>query len=163
MRTYPGTVTVPVMREQAVRAAPTPPDSDRNFKRTPRLLLTDGTAQCDVDGWDLNGAPMSIFPKCFFVFPGETDLCMAFGPETLVGTSGPGTVASHYGGYLRRLERSKALTIDLFLYDDELRNIDLGQPVEVRDEFGVGWYYITEIKRKQFGVDVPTRCDLIQV
>ena len=162
MRTYPGTVTVPVMREQAVRAAPTPPDSDRNFKRTPRLLLTDGTAQCDVDGWDLNGAPMSIFPKCFFVFPGETDLCMAFGPETLVGTSGPGTVASHYGGYLRRLERSKALTIDLFLYDDELRNIDLGQPVEVRDEFGVGWYYITEIKRKQFGVDAPTRCELIQ-
>jgi hypothetical protein len=162
MRVYQGGIFIPVMREQEVRAA-VPGEEDRNFERTPRLLLADGVAFSDVDGWELDGAPFSVYPKCFFVRPGETDLCMAFGPETLYGSSGPGMVASHYGPYLRRLEKSKRLSIDLLLFDHEMRGLDFGVPVEVRSDFGDGWYYFTEIKRKQFGKDVPTRCDLIQV
>jgi hypothetical protein len=162
MRVYQGGIFIPVMREQEVRAA-VPGEEDRNFERTPRLLLADGVAFSDVDGWELDGAPMSVYPKCFFVRPGETDLCMAFGPENLYGSSGPGMVASHYGPYLRRLEKSKRLSIDLLLFDHEMRGLDFGVPVEVRSDFGDGWYYFTEIKRKQFGKDVPTRCDLIQV
>ena len=87
---------------------------------------------------------------------------MSWGPETLIGTSGSGTVASHYGGYLRRLEKSKTLSIDLMLYDHELKGLDMGVPVEVQDDFTAGWYYFTEIKQKKFGVDEPTRCELIQ-
>ena len=162
MRVYPGDLFIPVMREQEVRAV-VPGEEDRNFERTPRLLLADGVAFSEVDGWTLGAAPFSVYPKCFFVRPGETDLCMSFGPETLHGTSGPGTVALHYGPYLRRLEKSFTYSIDLMLYDHEMKGLDFGVPVEVRDKFGTGWYYFTEIKRKQFGKDVPTRCDLIQV
>ena len=162
MRVYPGDLFIPVMREQEVRAV-VPGEEDRNFERTPRLLLADGVAFSEVDGWTLGAAPFSVYPKCFFVRPGETDLCMSFGPETLHGTSGPGTVALHYGPYLRRLEKSFTYSIDLMLYDHEMKGLDFGVPVEVRDKFGKGWYYFTEIKRKQFGKDVPTRCDLIQV
>lgn len=158
MRTYPTNVTIPVMRENAVRAV-VPGEDDRNFKRTPRLLLADGFATGD---WRFDSVPLAVYPKCFFVFPGETDLCMSFGPETLIGTSGSGTVASHYGGYLRRLEKSKTLSIDLMLYDHELKGLDMGVPVEVQDDFTAGWYYFTEIKQKKFGVDEPTRCELIQ-
>jgi hypothetical protein len=162
MRVYQGGLFIPVMRENEVRAA-VPGEEDRNFERTPRLLLADGVAFSDVDGWDMNGAPMSVYPKCFFVRPGETDLCVSFGPETIYGSSGPGMVASHYGPYLRRLEKSKRLSIDLLLFDHEMRGLDFGVPVEVRGDFGDGWYYFTEISRKQFGKDVPTRCELIQV
>jgi hypothetical protein len=162
MRVYPGGLFIPVMRENAVRAA-VPGEEDRNFERTPRLLLADGVAFNDSAGWTLGAAPFDLYPKCFFVRPGETDLSMAFGPETLHGTSGPGTVALHYGPYLRRLEKSLTYSIDLMLYDHEMKGLDFGVPVEVRDKFGTGWYYFTEIKRKQFGRDIPTRCDLIQV
>lgn len=159
MRTYPTNVTIPVMRENEVRAV-VPGEEDRHFKRTPRLLLADGFATGD---WRFDSVPLAVYPKCFFVFPGETDLCMSFGPETLIGSSGSGTVASHYGGYLRRLEKSKTLSIDLMLYDHELKGLDMGVPVEVQDDFTAGWYYFTEIKQKKFGVDEPTRCELIQV
>ena len=162
MRVYPGGLFIPVMRENGVRAA-VPGEEDRNFERTPRLLLADGVAFNDSAGWTLGAAPFDLYPKCFFVRPGETDLSMAFGPETLHGTSGPGTVALHYGPYLRRLEKSLTYSIDLMLYDHEMKGLDFGVPVEVRDKFGTGWYYFTEIKRKQFGRDIPTRCDLIQV
>ena len=162
MRVYPGDMFIPVMREQEVRAA-VPGEEDRNFDRTPRLLLADGVASSQVDGWTLGGAPFSVYPKCFFVRPGEIDLCMSFAPETLHGTSGPGTVAMHYGGYIRRLEISKSLSIDLMLYDHEMKGLDFGIPVEVIDDFGPGWYYFTEIKQKRFDVDEPTRCELIQV
>ena len=162
MRAYVGGLFLPVMRENEVRDA-VPGEEDRNFKRTPRLLLTDGIGYNDDNGWTINGLDIDFYPKCFFVYPGETDLCMSFYPETLYGSCGPGMVASHYGPYLRRLEKSKTLSIDLMLYDHELKGLDLGVPVEVLDDFTANWYYITEVKQKKFDVDEPTRCELIQV
>lgn len=160
MRIYPGEVFIPVMRENAVRATPAPPEDDREFKRTPRILLEDGMA---IGEWELDGDAQTEYPKCFFVFPGEVDLTMSFYPETLYGSCGPGTIASQWGPYLRRMENSKFLSMGLRLFDDELKGVDFGLPVEVRDEFGTGWYYFTEIKQKRFGRDEPTRCELIQV
>jgi len=158
MRLYSGDVFIPVMREHD-DFVDSPDNPGPSFKRKQRLLIADGTA---FGEWEFNGAPMDIYPKCFFVRPGETDLTMSFSPETLYGSSGPGNVANHWGPFLYRMTKAKTLSIDLFIWDDECQTIDFGRPIEVHDGESSGWYYFTKIDRKRFGRHEPTRCELIQ-
>lgn len=162
MRSYPGGLTIPVMREHDDFTTG-PLDADYigpTYRWAPRILMEDGMAS---GTWEFDLGVVTAYPKCFFVFPGETDFGMSFHPETAVGTSGPGNVANHWGPYLQRFALSRTLSIDLFHYDDELQSIDLGVPVEVNDGKCLGWYYITKIDRKRFGKHEPTRTELIQV
>jgi hypothetical protein len=130
------------------------------YKWQPRLLISDGLARGE---WTFDGDALEEYPKCFFVFPGETDLCCALDEETEFGSVGPGMVSLHHQGFIRRLTRSKFLEIDLFLYDDELPGIDFGAPILVHDGYEPGWYYLSEIKQKRYGLEEPTRVELIQV
>ena len=139
-------------------------DEDAEYKPryrwTPRILLSDGLAR---GSWTFDSVLLEQYPKCFFVYPGEAELTMAIDQETYLGDVGPGLASLYHARHLRRTDESKSLEIDLFLYDDELPELDFGVPVFVHDGATPGWYYFTEIKQKRYGVDEPTRCELIQV
>lgn len=156
MKSYRGEVFVPVMDDREDEDAEYKP----RYRWTPRILLSDGLAR---GSWTFDGSLQDFYPKCFFVYPGETELTMAIDQETYLGDVGPGLASLYHARHLRRTDESKSLEIDLFLYDDELPELDFGVPVFVHDGAAPGWYYFTEIKQKRYGVDEPTRCELIQV
>lgn len=153
MKMYPGSVFVPVIREdEAV--------NDPRYEWQPRILIHDGTARGE---WTLQGEAQQVYPRCYFIsFEGKQH-GLSFYPETVNGDTGPGAFELRWSRFFHRFGNSKTLEIDLMLYDDELIHLDFGRPVQVHDGKTAGWYYFTEIKQKRFGVDEPTRCTLIQV
>ena len=149
MRYYPpGAVLIPHINDFS---AP-------RFEWTPRLLMANGTAE---GNWFLNHVAQTVYPKCFFVYPGETELSMAFGNEPEFGETGAGTIGNCWTSRLRRFDNALTLQMDVSLWDFELANMDYGAPRLMNDGDQDGWYYFGEIKQKRYGTDEPTQCELI--
>jgi hypothetical protein len=136
------------------------PYQGKKLEMVPRILIADGIVPA---AWTHEGNVLDVQPKCFFVWPDERVLSLDFGLNDWFGTAVPGTITTHYGGYLRSVKEGLILRVPLRLYDHELMGFDWRRPVYVDAGFGPSWYYILSVEQKQFGEEGYTDCELIQV
>lgn len=151
-----GALFCPIMREEEGEVG------EDFYDYVPRIMIADGVVTAP-NTWVHAGDTLTVQPKCYFLFPGETRYGLSFGRETVYGAASPGLVEQHYRNRLDRLATAYILQIDLRLDDDELLSFDFTRPVYVDDGYGGGWYYIIKVENKQFGTDAFTRCELLQV
>jgi len=128
------------------------------YKRSPRIMVHNG-----VDGgeWTYDGVAMTEYPNCYFAKPGQ-EFNMAFDREDQYGATGPGTIDRKWKNRLRRFTDSDVLSIEVRLFDDELKDVDFGRPIRAHDGHDGGWYLFQKINQKRFGTDETTSCDLTQ-
>jgi hypothetical protein len=150
-----GALFVPIMRKEEGTVGVD------HYEYDPRILLADGVITAP-NTWRHASDTLTVQPKCYFIYPGETRYGLAFGRETIYGQASPGLVEQHYRERIARLGTAYLLDIDLRLDDDELLQFDFTRPVFVDDGFGGGWYYIINVEQKQFNTDAFTRCTLLQ-
>jgi len=134
-------------------------DAQVRYRWKPRILYLDEFALTGP-GWTHDGDPKDNYPKSFFVSPSDPDLSLSFGTETVYGPS-PGAVQTCYQRTMERIRSGRSLVIHLRIGDEEVSNIDFGQPIEVHDGEMSHWYHIAKIEQKRFGVDEYTECELI--
>lgn len=135
-----GTLTIPVMRDH---------DGTTNkakYTWAPRLLIADGL---QLGEWRLDGVDLTEAPKCYFVFPDETRFGLSFSTEPIYGRTPQGTAQLQWAGRIRR-ENSPMLKADTRWRDDELMDLDFGEPRLLNDGEGFIWAYPFEIDRHRF-------------
>lgn len=161
MGAYEDGISIPRLRYEKEDGTP-----QTRLDWNPRILYWAGKAGVipepggvPVDGWTHDGVDQEGWPLSYFNLAGREGTSIGFGPDPVSAV--PGCVALFHSLTISRIRLGQSLVIYLRIGDDEVANIDFGQPVEVHDGEASHWYHIARIEQKRFGIDESTECELI--